>query len=304
MTNANIEMNPTTVAILGTGTMGSAMARRLLGAGMVVVAWDRTPARAEQLRGPGARVQGDVHRASASAQVVLTTLATADAVRQLMVEDHVIDSLATGSIWAQMGTIGVEETVQLAAEVSSRRPDVLFVDAPVSGSRQPAEAGELLVLASGPDQARPVLEPIFAAIGKRTLWLGAAGSGTRLKLVLNTWLAFEVEAAAESAALADRLGVAPEALADALNGSPLASPLALAKLSRIRASDYSADFSLQWALKDLDLACEAAGPDPVPVARAIARRWRTLVEAGSGPLDVSAAALGLGLGGSEEAVEP
>jgi 3-hydroxyisobutyrate dehydrogenase len=220
-------------------------------------------------------------------------LPTTEALSEVMVDSHVIDSLAAGAIWVQMGTIGVEGTERLADEVSSRRPDVFFVDAPVSGSRQPTESGQLLVLASGPDGARRVLEPVFAAIATRTLWLGAAGSGTRLKQVLNTWLAVQVEAAAESAALAEQLGVAQDALTDALSGSPLASPLSMAKLAKIQAGDHSADFSLQWALKDLDLACGAVGPDHVPVAHDIAERWRNLVEKGFGQLDVSAASLGL-----------
>jgi 3-hydroxyisobutyrate dehydrogenase len=210
-----------------------------------------------------------------------------------MIGRGVVDAIRPGAAWAQMGTIGVEATAALDAQVSARRPDVFFVDAPVSGSRAPAEAGELVVLASGPDAARTVVGPIFSVLGRRTLWLGPAGAGTRMKLVLNTWLAFEVEAAAEVAALAAHLGVGSDMLSGAVAGSPLVSPFAGAKLAKIEAGDDEPDFSLAWALKDLELAETAAGPRPIPIAGAVADRWRTLVDRGFGHLDVSAARLGL-----------
>jgi 3-hydroxyisobutyrate dehydrogenase len=195
-----------------------------------------------------------------------------------------------------MGTIGIEAIERLLTEVGRRRPDVTLVDAPVSGSREPARTGRLLVLASGPDQARAAAEPVFAALGQRVLWLGAAGAGSRLKLVLNTWLAFEIEAAAEASAVADRLGVPYAELADAVTGGPLASATAMIKLAKMESGDLSADFSLEWALKDLDLTAAAAGAAPAPVAGAIAERWRGLVAQGYGRLDISAARLGLDAG--------
>ncbi len=110
------------------------------------------------------------------------------------------------------------------------------IDAPVSGSREPARTGRLVILASGPAGARSILEPVFQALG-RPVWLGEAGAGSRLKLVLNTWLAFEVEAADEVAALADRLGVAHTALREAVAGGPLASGVATAKLAKMERGD-------------------------------------------------------------------
>jgi 3-hydroxyisobutyrate dehydrogenase len=211
-----------------------------------------------------------------------------------MIGRDVVDAMAPEAVWVQMGTIGVEATEALVSAVRARRPDVRFVDAPVSGSRHPAESGELLVLASGPEAAVGTVGPVFDAIGRRALWLGPAGTGSRLKLVLNTWLAFEVEAAAEGAALAARLGIVPSVLAAALDDNPLASPLAMAKLSRIQSADDRPDFALEWALKDLELMRASVGSRDAPIALAIADRWRALVERGFGGLDVSAARLGLG----------
>jgi 3-hydroxyisobutyrate dehydrogenase len=225
---------------------------------------------------------------------VLTLLPTADVVLDVMIDGGVVDALDAGAVWAQMGTIGVEGARRLGDEVASRAPGALFVDAPVSGSRAPAESGELVILASGPGRARPVVDPVFAALGRRTLWLGPAGLGSRLKLVLNTWLAFEVEAAAEAMALARYWDVPDEALASAITGSPLVSPYAASKLKKMQSGNDSPDFSLRLALKDLMLVEDAAGPTHSPVAAAIAQRWRNLDAQGAGALDVSAARLGLG----------
>ncbi|MDB5067377.1 MAG: NAD(P)-dependent oxidoreductase [Chloroflexi bacterium] len=282
------------VAVLGAGTMGAAMARRLLAADFVVDVWDRTPTAVDRLADKGAGAHTDVRAAVAGADVVLTVLPTGDAVTEVMLSAGALDAMRLGAVWAQMGTIGAGATDRLGGEVLARRPDIRFVDAPVSGSREPAETGQLLVLASGPDGVEETLTPVFAALGRRSLWLGAAGAGSRMKLVLNTWLAFQVEGAAECAALADGLGVPHPGLLEALAGGPLASGLALAKLAKIDSGDYRADFSLQWALKDLDLAGDAAGEDVIPIAFAIAERWRLLVQQDLGHLDISAVRLGLG----------
>jgi 3-hydroxyisobutyrate dehydrogenase len=281
------------IALLGAGTMGAGMTQRLLDLGFPVEVWNRTPGPAAQLAERGATAHSDPAQAVAAADAVLTMLPTADAVTEVMLRRRTVDALRSGAVWAQMGTIGVDATERLIAEVTSRRPDVAFVDAPVSGSREPARSGRLLILASGPDRAQTALEPVFGALGQHTLWLGPAGTGSRLKLVLNTWLAFEIEAVAEVSALADRLGISGSALVDAVSGGPLASATAMTKLARMESGDYSPDFSLEWALKDLDLATAAAGSTVAPVAGTIAERWRRLVSQGYGRLDISAARLGL-----------
>ena len=196
-----------TVAILGAGAMGAAMGERLLEQGFAVHVWNRTPGPAARLAERGAMAHARPDQAVDRADVVVTMLPTADAVKEVMLEQRTLNFIRPGAVWAQMGTIGVEATETLRSEVARAYPDVAFVDAPVSGSREPARSGRLVILASGPLGARSIVEPVFQALG-RPVWLGEAGAGSRMKLVLNTWLAFEVEAAAEVAALADRLGVA------------------------------------------------------------------------------------------------
>jgi 3-hydroxyisobutyrate dehydrogenase len=290
---SNPPPNLPTVALLGAGAMGAAIAERLLDQGFAVRVWNRTPGPATLLAKRGATAHARPDQAVDRADVVVTMLPTAEVVREVMLNQGTVDFLRPGTVWAQMGTIGVEATESLAAEVGRAHSDISFVDAPVSGSREPARNGRLVILASGPGRAQSIVEPVFQALG-RPVWLGEAGKGSRIKLVLNTWLAFEVEAAAEVAALADRLGVTDTALREVVAGGPLASGVALAKLTKMESADFSTDFSLEWALKDLDLARASAGVGVIPVAGTIAERWRSLVSAGYGQLDISAARKDLG----------
>jgi 3-hydroxyisobutyrate dehydrogenase len=262
--------------------------------GMDVGVWSRHPASTMTLVDLGATSYDKAADAAGDADIVISMLPTAEATADVMIDGAALHAMRPDAIWVQMATIGVELTEWLAAEARAQRHDVDFIDAPVSGSRTPAETGQLLILASGPRRAAPALAPVFDVLGRATLWLGPAGAGSRMKLVLNTWLAFQTEGAAETAAVAERLGVPTPALFSALQGNPLASQYALAKLARMIDQDYRADFALDWALKDLDLVASAAGAGVAPVTGAIADRWRGLVGGGASGLDVSAARQGLG----------
>jgi 3-hydroxyisobutyrate dehydrogenase len=280
------------VAVLGIGTMGRGMAHSLLRAGFRVDVWNRAPEPAAQLASEGATAHELPDAAVRQADVVITMVADADATADVAFTQGMLAAMRPSAVWAQMGTIGVAATEQLAARSAAERPDVRYVDAPVSGTRAPAEAGQLLILASGPQAARPALEPVFAALGQRTKWLGAAGDGSRLKLVMNTWLVTLVEGAAEVIALADSLGVARQDVLDFLADGNLASPATHVKTQKMLAGDDSPDFSLQWALKDIDLAL-AATDRPLPLVAVIRDRWMSLVNSGLGGLDIAAARHGL-----------
>ncbi len=186
-----------------------------------------------------------------------------------------------------MSTIGVDATEQLSELMTARRPDALFVDAPVSGSKVPAEKGTLLIFASGPDEARPLVQPVFDTIGQRTIWLGPAGNGSRMKLVNNVLLAFTAEGVANALALAHRLGLEVPAVVDAFDGGPLISPWESAKLRRIAEGNYSAEFALALALKDVHLALAEGGPQRFKVLAALATEWDEIVERGLGAEDVT-----------------
>jgi 3-hydroxyisobutyrate dehydrogenase len=270
------------------------MARNLAAAGLPTAVWDRSPDVAAPLAGVGARVAGSAQDAARGAQVVITMLPTADAIDPVIFTGGVAETFAPGAVWAQMGTIGIAATTGFASRLAQLRPDVLFVDAPVSGSKGPAETGQLLILASGPAAAEPLVAPAFSAIGRKTVWLGAAGQGSAMKLVVNAYLATLIEGVAEALELASRLGIDPDALAQAIEGGPLDAPLADAKLHKMESGDFAPEFPLEWALKDVDLAIQAAGSGRLPVLEALSRQWRGVVDAGHGRDDISAARLALG----------
>jgi len=271
------------VAVLGLGTMGAGMARSLLRAGLPVDVWNRTPERAAAL----------AEAAAARAAVAITILSEASATRAVALDAGMLAAMPPGAVWAQMGTIGVAATEELAGAVAERRPDVMFVDAPVSGTRGPAEAGELVILASGPERATPLLEPAFGAVGRVTRWLGEAGAGSRLKLVVNTWLMFLIEGAAEVMALADAAGVDRSEVLDLLGTGRMASPVAAGKARKMDSGDDSPDFALELAVKDLSLALDAAPGRSLDVLAALRDRWQRLVDQGLGGLDLSGARHGL-----------
>jgi 3-hydroxyisobutyrate dehydrogenase len=281
------------VAVLGVGIMGSAMARNLVAAGLRTSVWDRSPSATAALSEAGAFAAASPDEAVREAGVVITMLPTADVVNSVIF-DSVAEAFAEGAAWAQMGTIGVSATTGIAGRLGKVRPDVLFVDAPVSGTKGPAEAGQLLILASGPPAAEPIVSPAFSVIGRKTVWLGEAGQGSRMKLAVNAYMSTLIEGVAEAVELADQLGIDTARLAEAIEGGPLDAPLADAKLLKMERGDFAPEFPLEWALKDVDLAIDAAGGDKLPLLVALSRQWHAAVEAGYGRQDVSAVRLALG----------
>jgi len=275
------------VAVLGIGAMGHGMAASALRAGIPVVVWNRRREATEDLAGRGAQVATSAADAARRAAIVVTMVTDADAVISIARDQGMLEALAPGAIWAQMSTIGVAGIDRVAALTSAERPDVVLLDAPVSGSKDPAERGQLTIFASGPGEARPRVAPLFEALGQRTIWVGEAGAGTRLKLVNNTWLAFANEAVAASVAVAHRLGLATRAVADALDGAPLVSPWQAAKLQRIAEGEFSAQFALSLALKDVHLALQAAGDAGLPVLACLADEWQQAVDRGLGEQDLT-----------------
>jgi 3-hydroxyisobutyrate dehydrogenase len=281
------------IAVLGTGTMGSAFARRLLGAGMRVSAWDPTPASAARLADAGATVAATPEDAVRDADVVLTMVPTIASIEETM--PRTLAAMRPGSIWLQMSTIGVEGTQRAFALAKERRPDIVFVDAPVSGSKAPAEQGKLLILASGPPATIDALAPVFSVLGQKTMRWELVGSGSRMKVVLNTWLAVLGEGIAETARLAQSLDVSLEDVSACLGSTALNAPWALAKLEKIERNAFDADFALALAAKDLHLALDAASQahQRLPMVQAIGEQWDTALQAGLGNRDVVGAYLAL-----------
>jgi 3-hydroxyisobutyrate dehydrogenase len=246
------------------------MSRNLLRAGFAVRAWNRTRDRAEPLAGDGASIVSTPAEAAEGAGVIITMLSDGDAVLETIAQ--ALPSAGADTIWIQTSTIGIEATdrcIELAREAG-----VVFADAPVLGTKQPAEEGKLTVLASGPDGVRDRVQPIFDAIGQRTLWVGAAGAGSRLKLAVNVWVVTLVEGAAETLALAEHLGIDPQLVLDAIEGGPLDLPYLRLKAGMMLERRFDPSFRLTLAAKDARLAAHAAAQAglSLPLVDAIAGR--------------------------------
>ncbi len=277
----------TTVALLGTGIMGAAMARNLAGAGMEVRAWNRSPRKAEPLAEDGATVFEDPTGAASGADFLLTMLSDADVIEEV-VGDGVLPALPDDAVWIQMSTVGERGNATLAHLAASS--GVAYVDAPVLGTKAPAEQGQLVVLASGPEDVRERCEPVFGAVGGKTVWLGEAGEGSRLKLVVNNWIVGLLGVLAETIAFARATGVDPQKFLETIEGGPLGLPYAQIKGAMMIEEDFPTSFSARLARKDAALvldAAEARGLD-MAVASAVAARFDEVIEAGHGEDDMAA----------------
>jgi 3-hydroxyisobutyrate dehydrogenase len=277
------------VSVLGTGIMGAAMARNLARAGLDVRVWNRTKSKAEPLAADGITVADSPAEAVAGASVVLTMVydgsAALDAMRQAA------PGLGAGTVWVQSTTVGVDAVAELAAFADQQ--GLRMVDAPVLGTKQPAENGQLIILAAGPVELRDAVAPVLDAVGRRTLWVGddaAAGAGTRLKLVANSWVLAANNGTAEALALANGLGVDFQHFLDVIEGGALDLPYLRTKAAAVLSGNLEASFAVTTAEKDARLIVEAGERAGVrlDVAAAGAERLRRAAALGHGDEDMAA----------------
>jgi 3-hydroxyisobutyrate dehydrogenase len=277
----------TDLVLLGTGVMGLPMARNLNDEGFAVHAWNRTPEKARPLQAEGIQVYEDPAAAAAGCPLLVTMLADADAV--LEVAGRALDVTDGVDTWIQMSTIGTEGTERCLALADEH--DVTFVDAPVLGTRTPAEQGTLVVLASGPESARPAADPVFAAVGARTIWLGEAGAGSAAKLMLNSWVLGIVGALSETISLARATDVDPQVFFDAIEGGALDLPYAHMKGPAMAQESFDdVSFALSLARKDAQLVLAAArtGGIELPIMRDVLDRLERAEADGHGERDMAA----------------
>jgi len=276
-----------TIAVLGTGTMGAPMARNLAAAGLVVRAWNPTRAKAEAVE--GATVADTPAEAAAGADAVLTMAPDGPAVEETMFgAGGVAAAMADEAVWLQMSTVGVAAADRLG-ELAAER-GVVYVDAPVGGSKAAAEEGELIVLASGPDEARPRADAVFAPIAGKTVWVGEAGAGSRMKLVFNNWAFGIVEAVAESITLAEGLAIDPRDFLRVVDGTHLDTPYLHLKGEMMIEGHFEPAFKLALARKDANLIVEAARDAGLELAlsEAVSAHFDRAIELGHGEEDMAA----------------
>lgn len=275
------------VTVLGTGLMGAGMAESLARAGLAVTVWNRSAEKAAPLGEAGATVAVDPATAVAGADVVITMLFDADAVAEVM--RTALPEIGPDTVWVQAGTVGMAGVARLAALAAQY--DVPFLDAPVLGTRKPAEEGKLTVLVAGPASLRDRVAPVFDAIGSRTVWVGPnPGDAHQLKLAANAWVLSVTAATAQSVALARNLGLDPRLFLDVIAGGALDCAYAQVKGTAMIEAGFAPSFALSGAVKDAGLiaaAMEGADVDS-RLMRALEADFRAAADSGYAEMDMAA----------------
>ena len=276
------------VTVLGTSIMGAGMARSLLRSGLDVSVWNRSPGRAAALAASGAHVASTAAEAVAGADAVVTMLWDGSSVAEVMTA--ALPAAPDGVLWAQTSTVSLHDAGERLPALAGRR-GARYIDAPVLGTRQPAEEGKLVVLAAAPSQLRDPVRPLFEAIAARTVWVSERpGDGTGLKLVANSWVGTIVAATAQAIAFAQGLGLDPQLFLDTVKGGAVDTPFLHLKGQAMIAGEFPPSFTVDGAVKDTGLIAAAmrdSGTDAA-LMDAVAQKFRTAAERGHGGEDMAA----------------
>lgn len=278
------------VAVLGTGIIGAAVARNLARKGFSVRAWNRSAEKAQALAADGVTPFENAADAVRGAAIIVTVLKDGPAAAEAM--NAALPGIAKGAIWLQLSTVGVEAMDGLSGFAAAN--SLVLYDAPVQGTRQPAEQGKLVILASGPQDKRETAQSVFDAIGQKTLWVSdTAGVSSRLKLALNAYVFALTHGTAETLVIARTLGVDPALVIEAVTGGPLDSGYFQGKGAAMLKGDFATSFSVENGVKDARLVVEALEGTGVraDLAEAGLVRFQRAAEAGHGDKDIAASFL-------------
>jgi 3-hydroxyisobutyrate dehydrogenase len=253
----NFDRSDVQLGLVGVGAMGSRIARRLLRHGYSVTVYDLNRAQAEALIVDGATVSRNLAALAGTANVILSCLTDDAAVQSAyLADDGILAHAAPGTVILEMSTIRPETSRELAREGMQRGMHVL--DVAISGSTPVMEQGMVTLLGGGESHVFAAVEPLFKAIAKQYFHLGAAGSGTAAKLVVNTLLGVGMQAIAEACALGEKEGLDREQLLTVLSKTAVVAPAHVGKLLRAVHNDYGPQFPLRLMNKDFRLILEIA----------------------------------------------
>jgi 3-hydroxyisobutyrate dehydrogenase len=252
------------VGFAGLGIMGSRMASNLLAKGHAVAVYNRSPGPAQALKQKGAEVVADPAALAERSEVVFTCLADPPAVRAVYLgERGIVQGLEAGACCVDTSTIAPSLARKLAAACQTKGAD--FLEAPVTGSKQGAQDGTLLLMTGGPRKLHDELEPLLLCIGKRAIYMGELGAGSAMKLLGNTIISFMLEGLAEVLTLGRKQGLAPEQILEVVQASGFASPYWALKGGAMARRDFETHFSLDLLHKDQALALEESAAHRVPM---------------------------------------
>ncbi len=271
---------------IGLGIMGSRMAANLQKAGHDLVVYNRTAEKAEALVRAGARLAESPATVGSEAQVVITMLSTPEVVRE--VAEDFLPSMGEGTFWVDISTVNPSFSREMAALAAEYK--VRFVDAPVAGSKAPAESGELLFLAGGKEEELTDIAPLLEVMGKKTLYLGEAGNGANVKMLINLMLAQSMATFSEAIALGKGMGLGEGQLLNILTATPVVAPVMGALKERLLAGTFDVNFPLKWIHKDIMLALDTASElsVPMPSLEQTEALYKDALNEGLGDLDFSA----------------
>ena len=245
------------LGFIGLGNMGSRIAQRLLDHGYPLEVCDRDSTKAEALAANGADVAKNAFELARAADVLLSCLTNDEAVRSVYLGPAgVLAGARTGTAVLEMSTISPESSRELHRLSAQRGIEVL--DVAISGSTPAAEQGMLTLLVGGSEDLFRAAEPIFQSIAKQYFLLGGPGSGTTMKLVVNTLLGLGMQAIAEAVVLGEKAGLDRKRLLEVLSKTAVVAPAHVGKLAKIATNDYSPQFPLRLMNKDFDLILNAA----------------------------------------------
>src|SRR5712664_3018587 len=260
------------VGFIGLGNMGSRIAQRLLDHGYPLSVYDRDPGKAEAMAAQGAAVPKNIFELARTTDVLLSCLTNDEAVRSVYTGPGGLFSGARpGTAVLEMSTISPESSRELHR--LGARGGVEVLDVAISGSTPAAEEGMLTLLVGGNREVFRAAKPIFQAVAKRYFLLGGSGSGTAMKLVVNTLLGVGMQAIAEAVVLGEKTGLDRARLLDVLSQTAVIAPAHVGKLARVAINDYSPQFPLRLMHKDFQLILKAAAQEhlPMPVTEAAFR---------------------------------
>ncbi len=277
------------IGFIGLGIMGSRMAANLLKKEYVLHVYNRTRSKAGPLIKLGAEWSDTPAQVAKNSDVLITMLANPEAVRETALgENGFLEHLKPESLWIDCSTVNPLFSKEMSGKAFEL--DIRFLDAPVLGTKGPAEKGELLFLAGGEPQDLEIARPLFNVMGKKVVHAGKNGMGTAMKMVMNLMLGEAMVAFSEALVLGESLGISRETLFDSLLGGPVAAPFLTGKSSNIAQNQYEADFPLQWMHKDLQLVAETAYENgaALPAANVIKEIFALAERSGLGEQDFSA----------------
>ncbi len=279
------------VGFMGLGIMGSAMAANILKAGYPLIVYNRTAEKCEPLAQAGARVAATPKAVAEDAAIIITMVTGPEAIYELLFgPEGAASAFGPEQVFINMSSVSPSFTLQLGKELAPTA--IRMVDAPVSGTKKPAEEGTLVILASGNKQRVQDLEPLFLTMGKKVIYCGKTGQGSMMKMFINLLLGVMMEGLAEALNFGRLGGLDLDAMLEVVAAGAMNAPMFQVKAPNIRARSHPAAFPLKHLAKDakfvVDTAYELGAP--VPAGLTLLHLYRTGVAKGWGDEDISAIA--------------